>query len=295
MQTAIAGATFLGQSLPPLVKQAKVIGVHRDDHTIDVAFLDGATARRVPVLSGWLGSTHGIVGMTAPTYDKGTLAKKTYPAAANMEQAPTNGSAVGRDQYAAVMQMEGIGLGASGFVCVGFFAPQVSEMLFPKDEEGGEVNAFSDLTLIRHPSDVQTTVDKSGKVSIQHPAGTRITIGTGSVNLTKKDYDKRYELRHNKTALKDVEAVAMGTQEVAASLLLQTQERADLYGKQEVNLHTKTTTYINMNEGGTIDIYASSEITVHTGGGATITLSGGDISIDAPGTVAVHGSQITLN
>lgn len=293
MQHLIAGATHAQQSLPSGVKQAKVIAVHRDDHTVDVAFMDGSTVRRVPVLSGWLGSNHGAVGLTAPTYDPHVLAKKTYPnVAGDTVQPPANPSNVGRDQYAAVLQMEGHGFGSAGYVVLGFFSAQVSEMLFP----AGEGNEFTDMLLVRHPSDVQTTIDKNGKVSIQHPTGTRITIGTGAVNLTKKDYDERYEIRHNKEALTDIEAVTMGQSEIEASLLLKTNGKADLYGKREVNIHTKAATHIILNEDtGSIDIFADNLVTLHTSGGATITLQGGNITISAPGTVAVSGATITLN
>lgn len=290
MQSTIAPSTTHTQSFPAGVKQAKVIGVHREDHSVDIAFMDGSIARNVPVLSGWMGSAYGIAGLTAPSYDPEVLAKKTYPANQQATK-PTANSAITRDQYAAVLQMEGHGFGTGGYVVLGFYAPQVSEMLFPR----GESEEFSDMLLIRHPSDVQTTVDKAGKVSIQHPTGTRITIGMGSVDLTKQDYDQRYEIRHNTEALKDIEAVAMGSEEEEASLYLKTVGQAKLYGRQLVRLHTKTSTNIEMDDGGHIDIWASGSITLHTDGGATITLAGGEITISAPGTVAVSGSEITLN
>ncbi|MGE0825523.1 MAG: hypothetical protein AB7G75_26245 [Candidatus Binatia bacterium] len=305
MQHTIAGATAHRESFPAWIKVGKVIGVHRDDNSVDVAFLDGALARHVPVLPAWLGSAFGIVGLTAPTYDREVLAKKTYPHAPSGTVQPSqNPSGVGRDQYVVVLQLEGHGFGTVGGVVIGFFAAQVSEMLFLPGEEGGEADAYSDMLLLRHSSDVQTTIDKAAKVNAEAPCGTRITIGTGGVDLTKKDYDKLYELRHNTTAWKDIEAIvtgpAGGGHEVKAHLQLQVGERADLFARTNILAHTPETTYVdlteaNSGESGTIEIFAKDTITIRNGAGTEIKIDGANITIHAPGEVDVEGAVIRLN
>ena len=294
------------QSLPPYAKVGRVVAVHRDDHSLDVMFLDGNIARHVPLLSGWLGTTHGFAHMTAPTYDEELLARKTYPEPRGpVRQPPWNEGLKGRDQYVAVMQLEGSGFGSSGYVALGFFAPNVSEMLFAKEASAESPNEFSDLLLVRHPSDVQVTMEHDGKVSIQHPSGTRITIGTGTVGLEGKDYDKLYALRNNTGAYKDIEAICIGAgPEDKAHLTLRTSGIADLYGKEEINIHTRVTTHINMNDGaGKIDEFGKEEVIIYTQAGATVQVVGGDVNIEAPGTITVHaggavdveGSEIRLN
>jgi hypothetical protein len=301
MQSSIKNVTNPTASLPAGVKTGKVVGVHRDDHSIDVQFLDGSLARHVPVLSGWLGTTHGAVHLTAPTYDEQEPARKTYPEATGTAvQPPHNEGGAGRDQYACLMQLEGHGFGTSGYVCVGFFAPNVSEMLFPKDD-GTAKDAFSDLLLVRHSSDVQSTMDKDGKVSIQHPCGARITIGTGATNLEGKDYDKRYTIRANKTNWKDVEAISTGpgdsnSVEEKASLRLQTAGRADLFGKNNVHIHTKNTTFIDMLDGaGSIDEFATNEIKVRDSAGSIVHVDHSNVHVHAPSSIdVVAGSNVEV-
>lgn len=193
----------------PLIKLGKVISVHREDHSVDVMFLDGNPVTQIPVLTSWVGTNFGFVGMVAPSYDPKQPARKTYPdSGESVVHSEANESKTGRDLYAVVLQAEGSYLGTAKMWVVGFLPPQVSEMLFARHEMNEEGQAaqseqegeFDDLALFRHPSDHQITIDKRGKVSIQHPNGSRITMGndTGEVVLTKKDYDKLYELRHNK-------------------------------------------------------------------------------------------------
>lgn len=196
----------LTEPIRAYVKVGKVLSVHREDHSVDVQFLDGGPTAKVPVLCGWIGSNFGAVHLTAPTYDKEELARKTYPdAPPDMAVSPANESKTGRDIYAVVLQAEGGFLGTAGMWVIGFEAPQVSEMLFARDDmsEGAEPGngTFADMLLLRHPSDAQAVIDRYAKLTYQHPAGTRLAIGENidKTHLKKKDYDQRYQLRHNIT------------------------------------------------------------------------------------------------
>lgn len=201
----------------PLFKVGKVISIHREDHSADVIFLDSNVVTQIPIMCNWLGSNFGLVHLTAPSYDPEQLARKTYPENEGAKHAKANTSEKGRDIYVYVAQVEGNYLGTAKMVIVGTMAPQVCEMLFPRhelNEDGVAAQAeqegeFDDFMLFRHPSDQQVTLDKKGKLSVQHPNGSRITMGTdiGAVSLEKKDYDKLYELRHNKSADVSVYAI----------------------------------------------------------------------------------------
>lgn len=224
--------------IPSILRVGKVVQVNRYDHSVDIVFDDGALARNVPVMTGWGGSTFGFAGLAAPSFwsSQPRWPEKTYPRPGNTEatgdvtrtaprdsegqplpakliQPTTNldeelpdGTILekeGRDIYAVVAPIEGSVSGAVGLVVLGFVYPMVAEMLFPPGDE----NQFADLTLVRHPSDVQITLDQHGKLSIQHPSGGQVILdyvpegeSTEPVDLTGQDYDGRYTLRNNTPA-----------------------------------------------------------------------------------------------
>jgi hypothetical protein len=294
---------------PAIIKEGKVFSVHRDDQSVDVAFLDGSLARHVPVLSGALSTTSGFAHLIAPVYDKEIRQRKTYPDSTNeLVQPPWNQSKKGRDIYAVILQSDGHGFGVGNGYVVGFYAPQVSEMMFPP----GEGNEFSDLMLFRHPSDVQVTVDHDGKISIQHPAGSqgppthagsRITIGEDfrGVSLRHRDYDNLYELRHNLKLWASVYAETIGpvhhgdAQEIKDSLVLRTDGDTIEYGKIQVFLYNKlkSTVWCETSPDGDYDdaggdkkghvtIYAPDDIKIYNKVGSYIWLKeDGDVEIYA--------------
>lgn len=288
---------------PSGLKVAKVLRVHGEQGTVDIEYLDGIEVKHVPVVSGVLGTTHGFVHVVAPSYDKAELAKKTYPEpSGTVVHAKTNPSNVGRDQYCVVGQLESsMSAGQGGAMILGFFAPEVCEMLFPRDDAPNDYQ-FADFLLFRHPSDVQVTTDKDGKVSVQHPNGSRITIGENidTVDLTHKDYDERYELRHNKEKNVDIylEAVdAAGQKEADVWISASGVIRASVYSGGD------RTAFVYLSKIGFAEVYAKNEVLAHNEVGCELHMEpSGDTTLHAPGvlrltggTVVISGSRVDIN
>lgn len=281
-----SGAGRGGRSNLPTIKIGKVVSVRREDHSVDLAFLDGNILTKVPVLSGWLGSQFGAVCLTAPSYDPKQKAKKTYPESDSAVHAATNTSEVGRDIYAVVLQAEGSFLGTAGQWVIGFLPPQVSEMLFARHalkEDGtpiGEEGEFDDLFLFRHPSDVQSTIARDGKFTLQFPGGSRVALGEDveKVILTKKDYDRRYQLRHNLNRLASILLRAIGQGGVESATVLASAGGAlDLFGLVTVSIR---------NLFSRIMLLASGDIEIDTHGGRgpeTEPVESGDDNAGLPG------------
>lgn len=318
-----------------MVKIGKVLSVHREDHSVDLVFLDGNVVTQVPVLTSGLGSNFGLVNMVAPSYDPDQLAKKTYPETqASAVHSAANTSKVGRDLYALILQAEGNLLGTAKMAVVGFLPPQVSEMLFARHEISGSTGAqaasaelegeFDDFMLYRHPADVQVTMDKKGKLSIQHPNGSRITMGedVGGVDLTKKDYDKRYELRHNLHTSVSIyiEAVDDGGTKRADVLISAGGEiEATVYDSGGVKIADlvlsdqgtltgavysggeQQTARVKLEQEGNAEVYALKEVNAHNGPGCFMILKAsgsaemhatGQLKLSAGGQVLITGATI---
>lgn len=255
--------------VPAFLKIGKVIAVNPENHSVDVAYLDGGFASNLPTLSAWAGSTHGVTFTPSPTYEKDVPQRKTYPNSVDMAYDDiTNPDKTGQDQYVLVAQIEGslTGLGMAGAIVVGYFYPQVSEMLFDEGEEGKRRN----MLLFRHPSDVQATIEKDGKISIQHPNGTRITVGEdiSPLDLGQKDYDKRYTLRRNLNPHNGVSVVveAINDSEPKARVIWSADGEVDVWAKKQVRLRNFAGCVITLDEDGTITISAPGDITLSAGG-----------------------------
>jgi len=176
-------------------KVGRVVAVRQSSCSVDVVLLDGGYLRDVPVLQPWANTTSGMMHLTAPTMDEEVWARKTYPnAGPRHRQSPHNDGKKGRDIYVLLLQAEGSSHSRRGIYAVGFGVPQVSEMLFPNVAE------LQDLFLHRHPSDLVTSIDWTGKWSLQHPQGARVTIGPtiNRVRLEGRDVDKHWHLRNNR-------------------------------------------------------------------------------------------------
>lgn len=88
-------------------------------------------------------------------------------------------------------------------ICFGFIFPQISQMTFKR----------KNLRVIRHASDVYTTVNDNGDIEIYHPSGTYIRIGENPAHedLTTQDFDQLWKIARNTTRQPHVHiAVAAG-------------------------------------------------------------------------------------
>lgn len=269
----------------PVGRTGKVIAVRRAGNTVDLAMLSGGYLLDVPVSMGAASTAAGLINLIAPTVDTTIPVQKTYPVANNEVVQPpledvaggeTPDTPVNRDIYALCMPFEGGS--RSGFVVMGFMYAPSSEMLF----DIGDQQEFSDFFLYRHPSDIQTTIDRNGTVSIQHPAGTRITIGDinaiqaargngpsdprkpkAGVNLTGLDLNGNYKLRKGLA-----QQPAVMIEDAAGSHVL-------LDGHGIIDIQDGTGDTINLDGVGTI--------TIKNVAGAMAVLDQANIKLTAPG------------
>jgi hypothetical protein len=74
-------------------------------------------------------------------------------------------------------------------VCLGFLIPQVCQMTF----------AQPNRRIMRHASDVYSSIDQFGNIEVAHPSGTFVRIGTSPAheNLTGQDFDGEWAITKN--------------------------------------------------------------------------------------------------
>jgi hypothetical protein len=284
---------------PPRAKIAKVLSIRPESHAIEVILLDGTYVRDIPMLSGWLGSTHGFAHLTAPTYDRESPARKTYPDEVGlMIQPSTNAEALtGRDQYAVLLELEGHENGVSGFVGVGFLPSQVSEMLFAKERPNAtsdQIDEFADMLLFRHPSDLLGVIDRDATLSLQYPSGTRMTIGENLApfDLTQKDYDELFELRTNLARFAGFVLKVFGSGSGDAAI------QAIARGMVNGNLHLYGAlvvySWVSETEGGAQIKLTNSEIFIGSNKVTITTHSGNQVTLESNGDVTIHGNNVNI-
>jgi hypothetical protein len=86
-------------------------------------------------------------------------------------------------------------------VCIGFLLPQVTQMTF----------AQKNRRIMRHASDVYTTIDDQGNTELCHPSGVYFRIGTNPAHedLTGLDVDKKWKIARNTGQAVHVHLAAM--------------------------------------------------------------------------------------
>lgn len=164
---------FIDNAKYPNFRVARVTDMNIDTNTADVAFFDGSFANDIPILGPLTGTNFGVSNVTTVTED------------ATQEPAEgtflPGGSAIPNldniDVYAVVGTFDSPRVIKSFFI-VGFISPAITAMKFDPEL----LNNPEHLTVIRHPSDVQITIDDNACISIQHPCGARISIG--DINAT---------------------------------------------------------------------------------------------------------------
>lgn len=159
---------------------AKVIRVIPEAHACDIVYIDDLS--RVPmvqILAG-VSTDTGMVDLPEPT-------PPDDPAAPHRA---TNK----RDLYAAVMTFGGYPL------VIGFLPPQVSQVLFQ-----GRTN----FRVNRHASDVYSTLEDNGSLTMAWPNGTYLKVGADPAkeDLAGKDFDAKWAIARNKTVAPHVRLV----------------------------------------------------------------------------------------
>lgn len=221
---------------------ARVAAVHPEDNSVDLVMVaDGAHLSGVQVLSMSASTDSGIAGIAEPSAtadgDKWSLNEGTD-----------------RDLIAAVAYI------GRRPVVTGFLFPQVCQMLFKRK------NFF----INRHPSDVYTTIDDNGNVTVMHPNGTFLQIGTSAnpEDLTFKDFDKKFVTTRNKDKAVFVKLRVVKDDVEAANFTI--------------------------NPNGTVSLQAATGITMSTPGFMSLYASG-DFQIQSDTAIRLFGPSVTHN
>ena len=151
-----------------MFKLAKVVAMHPEDNSADIVFLDnGARAVGVPIIAG--------VGASSRT---GTV-DSPDPTVGVDKWAPQDSNATDVTAVVGWIQNQPI--------ITGFLFPQVSQMLF----------ADRNRRIVRHTSDVYSTIDGMGNAEFYHPSGAYVRFGTSPAHedLTGKDLDGKWALQ----------------------------------------------------------------------------------------------------
>lgn len=153
-------------------EKALVTAVYPEDHAVDVVIMrTNCRLAGVQVLSQSASTNTGMADLAVP--NRSTSADLRW----DMTQQ------AGRQLYAVVGWM-----GREPFV-QGFLFPQVGQMTF----------ADKNRRVMRHASDVYTTIDAYGNSEFYHPSGTYLRVGTSAdhEDLTGKDFDGNWAIAEN--------------------------------------------------------------------------------------------------
>lgn len=140
-------------------------------------------------------------------------------------------------------------------VCIGFILPQVTQVTFKEKNR----------RIVRHASDVYTSVDQFGNTELYHPSGVYLRIGTSPAHedLTGQDFDKKWAITKNTAAAVHVHVKALG----GTSLDIDPAGNITLIG------------------GGTLSISAVT----------SIALSAPDISLTGTASIGLTAPTVTVN
>jgi phage gp45-like len=231
---------------------ARVLRVHPKSNTVDVMRLDtGAEERDVAVLSG------------VPSAQNTGLADLAEPSKVDMDAgAPMTGE---RDVLAVLAE-----LGEATFI-LGFFYPQVSQLLFDREE----------FRVNRHASDWYTTVNKDGDFEAYHPSGSYVRIAEDPEHedLTGQDFDGEWKIERNTDKKPHLRVVVANGGEKKldihadpdGNVTLEVQGKLDATVKKDVTLTAKAK----------LSAKVAGDVKVETHGKATVK-SPSNVTVDAP-------------
>lgn len=159
-----------------IFRMVRVAYVWPGAQTFDGVAMDtGDYIRSIQVLSPYAGTDFGFTG--------GIPSPESEGWEENKEIDPNK-----RDIVGIVINIKGRP------VCLGFCYPQVTHLAFTKEADKNRL-------IERHTSDVYRSISDEGDMDIVHPSGAWIRIGKGEDpdDLTGRDFDHRWHLKHNKS------------------------------------------------------------------------------------------------
>lgn len=227
------------------MRKGIVVATHPEDHSVDLVMVDtGERIIGVQVMTSNASSRSGTVDMPAvpEKKDKWDITQDT-----------------GQEMHAIV------GYVGRTPVVTGFLYPQINQMLF-NDQK---------MKFSRHQSDVMTSIDGDGNISLQHPGGAFIQIGEKpeKPELASKNADASLKPDRN-TGKKVYLRVELAGN--VARLTMTPDGTCELLLEKDFNLKAK----------GDIDMEAEGDIKMK---------AGGTFSAESAGKASIKGSTVHLN
>lgn len=233
-----------------MLRLGRVAAVHPEDHSVDLVMVDdGSRYVGVPVLAATASSKTGVFDMpeVAAGGDKWSLSEKRS------------------SEMLAVASMMG---GSPLPVVLGFLFPQVNGMLFEDKNR----------RVMRHASDVYTTIDGDGNMEVAHPSGTYIRIGEtpDHEDLTGRDFDGQWAIEKN----------------TGRSPHLQVEVKAA--GASKFKLHVDPSGNVTLEHSGNLVVRTDGQATVEVAGQATVEV-GGTTTVVSAGAATVEAPNVTVD
>lgn len=154
-------------------------------------------------------------------------------------------------------------------VVVGFLLPQVNQITFKEPNR----------RIMRHASDVYTSIDDAGNVELYHPSGTYLRIGTEAEHedLTGKDFDQKWAIQRNTDKAVHFQLTVKNSGGQQASLNIDPEGNVTLVHVGNLTIET----------GGNASVTVAGNANVQVDGNASVNVDG-NASISAGGTMDVH-------
>lgn len=152
-----------------MFRQGVVVGVHPEDHSVDLVMLDDGSR---------------LVGVQVATPNGSTRSGSV-----DMPSVPDKANKWDITQRTDQDQIALVGYVRSNPVVMGYLYPQVSQMTF-KDTK---------RSIHRHQSDVYWTIDGEGNAELYHPSGAYIRMGATAEHegLDNTNFDANFSLDRN--------------------------------------------------------------------------------------------------
>lgn len=249
-----------------MLRLARVAAVHPEDHSVDLVMVDdGSRLAGAQVLTQSASSNSGTHDMptpsTPPSGDKWSLTESTDC-----------------DMIAVVAMVGRLPL------VVGFLYPQVSQMLF-KDPN---------RRVMRHASDVYTSIDGQGNSELCHPSGFFIRIGTTPAHedLSGTDVDGKWAISKNTGNQVHLHLELPGKWSIdiepgSGNVVMDTQGTVNLTAVGQVTVEAPQVTL------DTPETLLTGHLTVQ--GGMNVSGTSGGATATVSGNMAIVGSSLTHN
>jgi hypothetical protein len=238
-----------------------VVGTYPDGNSIDVLMEDGSRLTNVQILSRT--GTDGTGEVDLP--DVGGPADDTRW----LFNTP-----LGRIMRAVIGPVHDIPF------CFGFLPPQENQLSFTDKNR----------RIMRHASDVYTSIDDAGNFELYHPSGTYLRIGSSATHedLTGKDVDKKWAIARNTSSAPHVHLGVSNAGATVATLDFDPSGNVALVNNGTTSI--TTTGNVSLTTQGSVTATAKGDVSVSTQGNASIAAQG-NATLSASAAVEITGGS----